>query len=155
MVRARDAEAETSLSMFPFLSILVGVIGTLVLIIAGMMVLGLQSSDQVVELLPHDVATHKKAVFVECQDEGILLHPAATFVPLSELTSHRVWKRRLADLQEHAGEEYLVLLIRPDGKKSFDICYAMARAAKLDVGFDPVFAGGKIRFREAPRSRRP
>jgi hypothetical protein len=147
MATPRFDESEPAFSLFPFLSVLVGVIGILVLIVSGMSLVGLQRTDQVIEL-EHDPQTSKEAVFVECRQDGLLLHPERTFVPLSGMVSaDSNWSRLLQSLETRRDRQYLVLLIRPDGIECFRKSFGMARNANIDVGYDPVYATGEVRFR--------
>jgi hypothetical protein len=153
MAKPRFREAEPAFSLFPFLSVLVGVMGVMALIVSGMSLVGLQDADQVIEL-EHDPQTDKEAVFVECRHDGLLLHPEGSRVPLDDLrSSDSPWYRRLQTLRAERDQRYLVLLIRPDAIESFRQSLTMARAAGIDVGYDPVYATGEIRFRnKQPRS---
>lgn len=147
MATPRFDEHEPAFTLLPFLSVLVGVIGTMMLVITGMSVVGLQKTDQVIEL-EHDPQTNKEAVFVECRQDGLLLHPEGTFVPLSGIAAtDSQWSRRLLDLAADKDRRYLVLLIRPDGIECFRRSLSRAKDAGVDVGFDPVYATGEIRFR--------
>ena len=148
MATPRFADSEPAFSLFPFLSVLVGVIGTMVLIISGMSLVGLQKTDQVIEL-EHDPQTNKEAVFVECRQDGLLLHPERMLVPLDRMVSNdSLWFRRMQDLMADKDRRYLVLLVRPDGIECFRRTFGMAKAAGIDVGYDPVYATGEIRFRK-------
>ena len=147
MASPRYLESDLAVSLFPFLSVLFGVIGTLSLVIAGMTAIGLQDTDQFVEL-ERDRLTGKTAVYVECRKEGLLLHPEQTELPLDELLDDNgAWARRLDTIKSKSTKEYLVLLVRPNGIESFDAAFVMARLADIDVGFDPVYSAGQIRFR--------
>ena len=155
MARPRYIESETAVSLFPFLSVLAGVIGTLALLVAGMTLIGLQDTDQIIEL-PHEKATEKTPVYVECRHDGLLIHPEGTYVPQEEIEEDdNAWEQLLGDLEAHSAERYLVLLLRPDGLDSFESAYPMARGADIDVGFDPVYAAGEIRFRPAELGKPP
>ena len=155
MAMSRFTDADPAISLFPFLSVLAGVIGTLALIIAGMMVVGLQNADQVIALA-HDKTTKKTPIFVECRSDGVLLHPEGTFVPLAELAKEvSDWSKRLEEVQRRSDTAYIVLLSGRTGYESFEVCFSMAKRAELDLGYDPVYATGEIRFRSAkPENQR-
>jgi hypothetical protein len=148
MATPRFEGSDPEFSLFPFLSVLVGVIGTMTLIISGMSLVGLQKTDQVIAL-EHDPLVNKEAVFVECRQDGLLLHPEREFVSLQGMGApDGPWRRRVRDLVADKDRRYLVLLVRPDGIDCFRRSLSMAKDAGVDVGFDPVYATGEIRFRK-------
>ena len=146
MARKRRSRRPVEISLFPFLSVLSGVIGALALIITGMLFVGVQDTDQVIDLVERP--TGKEPVYVECQRDGLVLHPEGTVVALDSMEDPSgPWTRCLHTISEQEDERYLLLLIRPDGVDCFDRALAMARKRKIDVGFDPVYNAGPIRFR--------
>lgn len=151
MARVRPADPEPSL--FPFLSVLAAVMGTLTLIIAGMSQIALAAPRPRVDVERFDPGK-KSAVYVECRADGLLLHPdldepgeSPTFVGWSDI--HRddgEWgalRRRLA----HDPGRYLVLLVRADGVGAFHAARETLGDAPIDVAHEPLFGTGDVRFR--------
>jgi len=179
MSRARRRSQQT-ISLFPFLDILSGVIGTFFLIIAGMTVLSIEAAVQVIEL-PRAAAQQKRPYYVECRAEGVFLpqHPEdylpnhrlellenadmpqsdspdegtpGILVPLDEMDrSGNPWLEQLQIIGENRFDEYLILLVRDDGLESFRKARRAAEQLGIDVGFSPVPAGGDIRLEMPPQ----
>lgn len=173
MARARR-RGGPSVSLFPFLDILSGVIGTFFLIIAGMTVLSLETAVQIIEL-PRAEAQQKRPYYVDCRAEGVFLpqHPAdylpnhrlerpqaeqndnapeavstpGVLVTLAEMEqADNLWRRQLQIISDHRTDEYLILLVRQDGLPSFAKARRDAEALGIDVGFSPVASGGGIQL---------
>jgi hypothetical protein len=156
-VARRRRKSGLEVSLFPFLSVLAAVMGTLVLVISGMSQLSLADPDQTLDISSRE-GTDKIPRYVECQRDGLVIYPIdvgetraskTRFVPLSSITDDSSgWSSFLAGL--HTSKQYyLLLLVRPDGIDAFDKAYSSARTYKgLDIGYDPVHGKGKIRFRK-------
>jgi hypothetical protein len=144
--------------MFPFLSVLAAVMGTLVLIISGMSQVSLASPNQLIDPTPEE-ATEKSPIYVECSVKGLLIYPddvaerpknkpiKPVFVPRKEVQSEgSAWSRLLERLQREHEQRYLILLVRPDAIGLFDKVYRMAQATEIDIGYDPLHQLGNVRF---------
>ena len=151
MARRRTKDPEFSL--FPFLSVLVAVMGTLILIIAGMTQIGLASPKQRVAVEAFD-ATKKNAVYVECQRDGVVIHPddpttgAAVFVPRDELDAPDGAFAALVARLSTDGTRYLELLVRRDGVRTFAAVRDATSDTGIDVGYEPLFSGGSVTFKK-------
>lgn len=156
MARRKTKDAEFSL--FPFLSVLVAVMGTLILIIAGMTQIGLASPKQRVEVDAFDV-TKKNPVYVECQREGVLIHPddptsgAPLFVARRDLEEpDSAWYALRTRLQ-YDSTRYLQMLVRQDGVGTFNDLRDAVSDTGIDVGYEPLFGAGDVRFHQKGRGR--
>jgi hypothetical protein len=91
-------------------------------------------------------AVGREAVYVECQDTGILIHPEKTKVSLESLKGQgpSAFRQLLNDLQAARDKKYLVLLIRPEGIGAYQRCFDLARQLNLDVGKDVLPSGGTL-----------
>ena len=155
---ARRKTKDPEFSLFPFLSVLVSVMGTLILIIAGMTQIGLASPKQRVEIDAFD-PSKKNPVYVECQKEGLLIHPddpasgAPVFVARRDLSEpDSAWhalRRRL----QYDSTRYLQMLVRPDGVGTFGEVRAAMSDTGIDVGYEPLFGSGDVRFHQKGRGR--
>ena len=154
MARARSTDPEPSL--FPFLSVLAAVMGTLTLIIAGMSQIALAAPRPRVDVERFDPGK-KRAVYVECRSDGLLLHPdpdeadeSPAFVATCDVRSDDgEWgalRRRLT----HDAGRYLVLLVRADGVAAFHAAREAIGDAPIDVAHEPLFGTGDVRFRRRP-----
>jgi hypothetical protein len=97
-------------------------------------------------------AQGRTVVYVECQEQGILIHPEKTQVALKELQGgantafhqllNELAKAKLANAKD---TKYLVLLVRPEGITTYERCFQMAfRDRLLDVGKDAIPSGGDL-----------
>ena len=114
----RKRKSEDEFSLFPFLDALSGVIGILALIIAVMAIMGLNDSRLLKMKFTAD--NGKKPVFVECNAEGIIIHPDKTTVETKRLGDRTsAWISFVKNIAE-SKEEYIVFLIRPEGIKAYN-----------------------------------
>ena len=155
---ARRKTKDPEFSLFPFMSVLVAVMGTLILIIAGTTQIGLASPKQRVEIDTFDPA-RKNPVYVECQKEGVLIHPddpttgAPVFTPRGELEEFdSAWSALRRRLQFDS-TRYLQMLVRQDGIRTFNDVRASVSDTGIDVGYEPLFGSGEVRFQPKRRGR--
>jgi hypothetical protein len=148
---ARRKTKDPEFSLFPFLSVLVAVMGTLILIITGMTQIGLASPKQRVEVDVLDVAK-KNPVYVECRNDGVLIHPddptsgTPVFVPRRDLLRVDSPLNALLARLEYDPTRYLQMLVRQDGVATFgDVRDAVGDTA-IDVGYEPLFGNGDVLF---------
>jgi len=150
MARRRTSDPE--LTLFPFLSVLAAVMGTLILIIAGNSQLALANPKQRVDV----EAFHpdkKSSVYVECRDDGVLIYPddpndgRGSFVERYDIgLSDSAWATLVRRL-EYDGTRYLLLLVRPEGVGTFKEVRATVSGTNIDLGYEPLFGKGKVQFR--------
>lgn len=148
-------KAGPTVSLFSFLDILAGLIGTLTLIISGMTIFAMTTSEQILKLPDADAAA-KVPRYVECVHDGLILHPERTPVALADMENDGgPWKSALQAVAQNADRQYVVFLIRPDGLESFNQAKAMADRREVDTGYEPVYAAGPIRFSAAEGDPKP
>ncbi|HUU43715.1 MAG TPA: hypothetical protein VMX57_08040 [Planctomycetota bacterium] len=138
-------KSKNSISLFPFLSVLACSIGALIIIISTQNLIAIGSSDQVIDI--SGAATDKQPVYVECDAEGVLIHPEGTRVPKTDLEKpDSPLGKLLGELAADKDRRYLVLLVRPSGIESFQKCLKLAQDLKIDVGKDALLSGGQVIF---------
>ncbi|MBL8740633.1 MAG: hypothetical protein JNK04_06060 [Myxococcales bacterium] len=150
---ARRKPQDPEVSLFPFLSVLAAVMGTLILIIAGMSQIALARPRQGVDV---DAFTpgKKTPIFVECRKKGLLIHPddpmsgKAIEVSRAELEDIGSPWHTLRSRLELDNSRYLMLLVRPDGVGTFNDARESVSGLNIDVGYEPLFGDGDIRFRK-------
>jgi hypothetical protein len=149
-VRRRPSDPEFTL--FPFLSVLAAIMGTLILIITGMSRIALANPKQRVEVEAFD-ATKKSPIYVECRIEGLLVYPddptsGAPDVILRGMIGDPggKWHELLTRL-EHDSTRYILFLVRSDGVRTFDLARVSASGMGLDVGYEPLFGTGDVKFK--------
>jgi hypothetical protein len=149
---ARRKASDPGLTLFPFLSVLAAVMGTLILIISGMSQLALASPKQGVDVQAFDPGK-KNPIFVECRKHGLRIYaddPTTgkyKWVPSSEIGwASSDWSdltRRL----EHDQTRYVMLLVRANGVRTYNEVRASVNVADIDIGYEPLFGTGPVRFR--------
>lgn len=154
---ARRKTRDPELTLFPFLSVLAVVMGTLILIIAGMSQLALANPKQRIEVEKFDPAK-KTPVYVECSAEGATIYPddptsgTPTFVSRYEINSPRgAWNTLVRRVEHHSATQYILLLIRPDGVGTFEAVRASLQTTTIELGYEPLFGDGDVRFSEKRR----
>lgn len=155
---ARRKTKDPEFSLFPFMSVLVAVMGTLILIIAGTTQIGLASPKQRVEIDSFD-PTKKNPVYVECQKEGVLIHPddptngAPVFVARGDMDEpDSAWYALRMRLQ-YDSTRYLQMLVRKDGVRTFNDARMAVSDTGIDVGYEPLLGDGEVRFHQKGRGR--
>jgi hypothetical protein len=145
----RTSRAGPPVSLFPFLNVLAAALGTLVLVIAGMLNLSLYDVEQAIERTPQ--GSSKVPVYVECRRDDILVHPDRVAIPVAEIANGQAWSLLLDAIERDRATRYLILLVRPDGLETFKLARQSAAARDLDLGYEPVHAGGPITVQGARR----
>lgn len=155
---ARRKTKDPEFSLFPFLSVLVAVMGTLILIITGMTQIGIAAPKQRVEIDPLDPAK-KNPVYVECQKGGVLIHPEdptagePVFVARRDLDAPDGAMHVLLTRLQYDSTRYLQMLVRNDGVGTFGDVRAAVSDTGIDVGYEPLFGPGDVRFHLKGRRR--
>jgi hypothetical protein len=155
---ARRKTKDPEFSLFPFLSVLVAVMGTLILIITGMTQIGLASPKQRVEVDAFDVAK-KNPVYVECRKDGVLIHPddpmtgTPVFVSRADLSDPEGALSALVGRLTYDSTRYLQMLVRQDGVRTFGEVRAAVSDTGIDVGYEPLFGSGDVLFQRRGRRR--
>ena len=155
---ARRKASDPGLSLFPFLSVLAAVMGTLILIISGMSQLALASPKQGVDVYSFDPGK-KTAIYVECRKFGVRIYPEDPTAGQPQWVSRdaifadtSAWSD-LTRRMEHDGTRYVMLLVRENGVGTYNDVRASLSASNIELGYEPVFGDGPVRFRKrkAPR----
>jgi hypothetical protein len=150
---SRRKTKDPEFSLFPFLSVLVAVMGTLILIIAGMTQIGLASPKQRVEVDAFDPGK-KNPVYVECRAEGVLIHPddptrgAPVFVGRSAMARPESAFSALLTRLQYDEARYLQLLVRSDGVGTFADARAAVTDTGIDLGYEPLLGSADVRFHQ-------
>lgn len=84
-------------------------------------------------------------LFVECRGEHVIVHPTAMKVPVSKLGRHEAFQKVMERVKGGQNKGMvLILMIRPDGVKSFDQVRTLAQKQKIRYGFLPIPGFGEI-----------
>ncbi|MBB4634776.1 hypothetical protein [Longimicrobium terrae] len=148
--RSRGRGAALTAELFPFLSVLACVIGTLVLLVIlvasgplgsrrSITLVALNSVGQNVTLRPH---------YVEVTGEGVVLHPGGERVPASRLGSRDTpLADLLRDVSERKADEYIIVALRPSGYPHFGEVRRQVEGRGIKIGYEPIDEGWKLRIR--------
>lgn len=147
--RGRGRRAPAA-ELFPFLSVLACMIGTLVLVIISI-TSGVLGSRRSIVLVARDSQGRNLTLqprYVEVRGDGVLLHPGEVFVPESELERlgtplHAL----LREVSANRDREYVIVALRPDGYPHFDRVRAQVERRGIQIGYEPVDAGWTLRVR--------
>ncbi|HHP7229765.1 MAG TPA: hypothetical protein ACFCUY_02775 [Xenococcaceae cyanobacterium] len=148
MRRQTFSRQHTDVELFPFLSILACTIGTLILLI---IVLTTQTlNQQEVRIVARDDTENgtnqqKTPRYIECRQDGVILHPSKIFVPQAELQSPDSPLQELITLVKINHEtEYLIITVRPNGIDVFNQVRSLVEGAEIDIGYEPIDAGWQL-----------
>ncbi|HEX8903268.1 MAG TPA: hypothetical protein VF771_00340 [Longimicrobiaceae bacterium] len=135
--------------LFPFLSVLACVIGTLVLLVilvtSGVLgsrrsitLVAQTSTGQNVRLRPH---------YVEVTAEGVVLHPGGQFVPAEQLGRRDTpLAALLAQVARKRRSEYVIVALRPGGYPNFHRVREQVENRGIEIGYEPIDEGWKLRI---------
>jgi hypothetical protein len=153
---ARRKTEGPELSLFPFLSVLAAVMGTLILVISGMSQIALASPKQRVDVERFDPGK-KSPIYVECARTGLYVHPDDPTGGAEGAGPVFVHRDRIADDPTSAWHavktrlaidptRYVMFLVRADGIATFTAAHDAAVATGADVAYEPLFGDGDVRF---------
>ena len=135
--------------LFPFLSILACTIGTLVLLIIVLTTQIFSSQQEVTIIAQTEAGSNQQKVprYLECGEDGVVIHPSREFVPFSDLEQPNSALARLLDeIEENRAEEYLIVAIRPQGVKTFQIVRDLVEQRGIDLGYEPIDKGWQLKI---------
>ncbi len=140
------------LELFPFLSILVCTIGTLILliIVVTSQILSSQRQVTIIARSEHGQNQTKTPRYIECQGNGIIIHPNQELVLKEDIDSPSSALRRLLDeVSSRRNQEYLIVAIRPDGIDVFDKVRSLIERENIDIGFEPIDEGWQLKIQNS------
>ena len=145
--RKKRAEVE----LFPFLSVLACTIGTLILLIIVMTSQALEPQEAVVVAKIDDNyqgANKKKTpVYIECREDGFILHPSKEFAPRADFYDEQSPLRQtIANLKKNKEQQYLIVILRPDGLEMFNKIRDLVAEAGIDIGYEPLEFGLELKI---------
>ena len=92
MRRRSFAKNSLEVELFPFLSILACTIATLILLIIVLTTQLLKDERAITIIAKQETAGENQGKiprYVECREDGVLLHPSQVFVPKSDINNRR------------------------------------------------------------------
>ena len=142
---------QTEIELFPFLSVLACTIGTLILLIIVLTTQALEPQEAVV-VAQVDEKTQgsnnsKSPLYIECRKDGFVLHPQKEFAPRADLYDEKSsFRKAIADLKQNKDEQYLIVILRPDGIEMFDKVRELVVDEGIDIGYEPLEYGLELKI---------
>ncbi len=150
MPRGGSPRPAIELELFPFLSVLVCTIGTLILLIIVVTSQILSNQRQVTIIARSESGQNQTKIprYIECQGNGIIIHPSQDLVLKKDIDSPSSALRRLLnEVSSRRNEEYLIVAIRPDGIDVFDKVRNLIEKENIDIGFEPIDEGWRLKIK--------
>ena len=142
MGRARSELA--SISLFPFLSILVCLMGILAFIMVAIVLISTANPEISIRLQGQKAKT---PAFVECHGGHMILHPNRTRVPLDRaFEAGSPFIGLLDEVAAKASTSYVIVFVYPEGIGCFREARALIEERALDIGYEPVLKGWRLRL---------
>ena len=151
MHRRTHSRKSIELELFPFLSVLVCTIGTLILLIVVVtaQISGNQRQITIVAKSENGQNQAKTPRYIECQKDGILIYPEKEFVSKQEIDMpNSALEKLLAQVSDRREQEYLIVAVRPDGIDVFDKVRDMVEQKRIDIGYEPIDEGWQLKVKE-------
>ncbi|MBR8827636.1 MAG: hypothetical protein DSM107014_06955 [Gomphosphaeria aponina SAG 52.96 = DSM 107014] len=140
------------MDLFPFLSVLVCTIGTLILLIVAMMSQTLSDEKEINIIASSDeggVNQSKIPRYIECLKNGVIIYPSEVFVPLADLSKpNGALDQLLQEISSKKHQEYLIVAIKPDGIEVFQEVRYLVEKLGIDLGYEPIDEGWKLKIQE-------
>ncbi len=138
-----------NIELFPFLSILACTIGTLILLIIVLTTQVFSQSREVTIIATSENGQNRTKTprYIECRQDGVILHPSQKFVPDYQLTSYNSsLSQLLSELRANRDKEYLIVAVRPDGIEVFQRVRELVEKQGIDLGYEPIDKGWTLKI---------
>ena len=151
-----DTESQP-VSLFPMFNILICTLGVLVFILTAIVTIALGVGKLIVVVPEATVerAQTKTPVFMEWNGRTLTVTQTRdsisfdtdvndiptyreTYEYIEQAIAGTALERILAQVKEHASDQYIFLLIRPSGFYNFNSIKAYVQAKGIDIGFEPI-----------------
>lgn len=151
--RKTHRKPSTEIELFPFLSVIACTIGTLILLIIILSTQALEPQEAVVvaktdgENRGANNKKNKAPVYIECRQDGFVLHPSKQFAPRADIYDEKSPLRKLiANLKTNKEKQYLIVILRPDGLEMFDKIRGLVQQQGIDIGYEPLEFGLELKI---------
>ena len=153
MRRRTFSRSSVEVELFPFLSILACTIGTLILLIIVLTTQLLSNQREITILATTDTKGDNQAKiprYIECREDGVILHPSQEFVSKSDINNTRSKLSQLiATVSKNRDQEYLIVVLRPEGIEVFQQVREKVEKLGIDIGYEPLEKGWKLTIEQA------
>lgn len=136
--------------LFPFLSVLACMIGSLVLIIIIVTSSALGSQRSITLVARDEKGNNLELVprILEVRADGVLLHGTNEFVAVAQVGRPGTALRRLlTEVAARSQAEYVILAVRPDGYATFEKVREQVEDRGIQIGYEPIDADWRVRTR--------
>jgi biopolymer transport protein ExbD len=151
--RKTHRKPSTEVELFPFLSVIACTIGTLILLIIILTTQALEPQEAVVvaktdgEKKAANNTKNKTPVYIECRQDGFILHPSKQFAPRADIYDEKSPLRKLiANLKTNKEKQYLIVILRPDGLEMFNKIRGLVQQQGIDIGYEPLEFGLELKI---------
>ena len=144
MRRRTISKQHTDIELFPFLSILACTIGTLILLIIVLTTQALNKQEVTIIAKGEEKGVNKSKSprYIECRDDGVILHPSKTFVPRADIQdANSPIQQLITEVKANKDKQYLIVALRPDGIDMFNQIRNLVEGAGIDIGYEPLEYG--------------
>ncbi|OKH26342.1 hypothetical protein [Chroogloeocystis siderophila] len=151
----RSSRRSIEVELFPFLSVLVCVIGSLILLIV-VVTAQISTNQRQVTIVARENGQNqaKTPRYIECRSDGIVIYPEQTFVNREDINrSNSALQSLLAEVSFNRDKEYLIVAIRPDGIDVFQEVRTLVERQNIDIGFEPIDEGWQLKVQDAATKR--
>ncbi|MDJ0845225.1 hypothetical protein [Crocosphaera sp.] len=152
MRRRSFAKKSLEVELFPFLSILACTIGTLILLIIVLTTQLLKNEREITIIAKQETTGEnqgKLPKYIECREDGVLLHPSQVFVPKADINNRRSPLNQLIrEVQKNKDKQYLIVVLRPQGIDVFQQVRDIVEKRGIDIGYEPIDADWKLKIEE-------
>ena len=148
MRRRSVSRRAIEIELFPFLSVLACTIGTLVLMIVAISTQAFGDSKEVKLIVKAEDGKNraKRPRYLECREDGVVIYPSETFVPIERLEApNSAFAKLVGEVAERRDREYFIVAIRPTGIETFGRVRDRIERAQIDIGYEPFDEGWTLR----------
>lgn len=139
--------------LFPFLSVLACTIGTLILLIIVASTQIFQPEVTIIAKSEDGKNQTKIPRYIECQEDGIIIHPGQEFVPKEDIgKANSALASLLNEVSNRKNQEYLIVAVRPNGIDVFQQVRELIEQKDIDIGFEPIEQGWQLKLQESSPS---
>ena len=156
MRRRTITKKHIEVELFPFLSILACTIGTLILLIIVLTTQALNKQEVTIVAKGEEKGVNKTKTprYIECRDDGVVLHPSKTFVPRADILDvNSPVRQLLAELKANKDKQYLIVALRPDGIDMFNQIRDLVEGEGIDIGYEPVEYGLQLKIEQGGENK--
>ena len=152
MRRRSFAKKSLEVELFPFLSILACTIGTLILLIIVLTTQLLKDEREITIIAKQETSGENQGKiprYIECREDGVLLHPSQVFVSKSDINNRRSPLNKLiSEVEKNKDKQYLIVVLRPQGIDVFQQVRDIVEKRGIDIGYEPIDEDWTLKIEE-------